>query len=278
MDRFLHQIIPLWTEKKPFAREEDTLLHEHLLDEPKDGNMRFTDVTVPTMLCFPASGAGPHPAVVVCPGGAYKTLAWSHEGLDYCSFLNLNGFTAFLLKYRCPDRRDAARADAARAMRLIRARAAEFDIDPDKVGMIGSSAGAHLCAITSAPADPVPYEPLDEIDEQPYRPNFTALIYPGYLFADRETLTPAKEFRFGPEVPPTLIVQTEDDPVQVENSITWFMALRRAGIPCDMHIWSAGGHGYGLARTGSPVSEWHIPAAAWFRRQAALTNTRQEEE
>ena len=220
--------------------------------------------------CFPAAWKGPHPAVVVCPGGAYQGLAWSHEGLDYCAFLNQNGFTAFLLKYRCPDRREAARADAARAMRIIRARATEFNIDPEKVGMIGSSAGAHLCAVTAAPADPCPYAPLDEIDTFSYRPNFTALIYPAYLFSDKETLTPAPEFKFGPETPPTFIVQAEDDAVQVENALTWFLALRRAQVPCEMHIWPEGGHGYGIARTGKAVADWHIPAAKWFRRQAGI--------
>lgn len=270
MQEILHQVIPLWNGEKPFARSEDKQCREHYLDEPQDGNMRLTDVTEPSITCFPASGPGPHPAVVVCPGGGYGILAWSHEGLDYCSLLNINGFTAFLLKYRCPDRRDAARADAARAMRMIRARAEDFNIDPHKVGMIGSSAGAHLCAVTSAPADPVPYEPQDEIDAQPYRPDFTALIYPAYLFADKETLTPAKEFRIGPDVPPTFIIQAQNDGIQVENAITWFMALRRAQVPCEMHIWAEGGHGYGLARTGRPVADWHIPAAAWFRRQAGI--------
>ena len=268
MKDILHQVVPLWNGEKPFAREEDALLHECPSDGPKDDNMRLTDVTEPTITCFPAAWKGPHPAVVVCPGGAYKSLAWSHEGLDYCAFLNLNGFTAFLLKYRCPDRREAARADAARAMRIIRARAGEFNVDPEKIGMIGSSAGAHLCAVTSAPADPVPYEPQDEIDAFPYRPNFTALIYPAYLCGDTEKLTPTEEFAFGPEVPPTFIAQTQDDAVQVENAVTWFMALRRAQVPCEMHIWPEGGHGYGLGRTGRP--DWNIPAAAWFRRQAGL--------
>ena len=266
----MHQVIPLWNAEKPFARHGDELLHEHLTEEPKDGIRRITDVTEPTLTFFPASGKGPHPAVLVCPGGGYGILAWNHEGLDYCSLLNLNGFSAFLLKYRCPGRRDAAYADAARAMRIIRARAEEFNIIPDKVGAIGSSAGAHLCATISASANPVPYEPADEIDKLPYRPNFTALIYPAYLFGDKETLTPAKEFSIGPDVPPTFIIQAENDGIQVENAITWFMALRRAGVPCEMHIWSEGGHGYGLLRRGNPVADWHIPAAAWFRRQAGI--------
>lgn len=270
MENILHKVIPLWKEAKPFAREEDALLHEHLKEESPDDNMRYTDVTEPTITCFPAAWKGPHPAVLVCPGGAYRALAWSHEGLDYCSFLNQNGFTAFLLKYRCPDRREAARADAARAMRIIRSRAAEFNIDPEKVGMIGSSAGAHLCAITAAPADPCPYEPQDEIDTFSYRPDFTTLIYPAYLFSDKETLTPAPEFKFGPETPPAFIVQAEDDAVQVENALTWFLALRRAQVPCEMHIWPEGGHGYGIARTGKAIADWHIPAAKWFRRQAGI--------
>ncbi len=262
------QEYPLWNGTKPFLSPEDVNRMEHFQEEPKDGIDRLTDVTSPTITFYPASGKGPHPAVLVCPGGGYGILAWNHEGIDICSLLNLNGFSCFLLKYRCPDQRAAAHADAARAMRYIRANADEFQIIRDKIGCIGFSAGAHLCATISAPAEDVPYEPVDAIDSEPYKPNFTALIYPAYL-AD-EDLKLAPEFRITAEVPPTFLVQTEDDGIKVENAVAWFMALKKAEVPCEMHIYDKGWHGYGLLRTGHPVQNWGLLAGAWFRRQAGI--------
>ncbi len=260
------QIFSVWGSEKPFAREEDRSLQEHLMENISgDGVDRFTDVTEPEVHFFPACGKGPHPAVLVCPGGGYHHLAWSKEGLDIASFLNLNGVSAFVLKYRCPDRRDAARADAVRTMRIIRARAEEFRIRPDRVGIIGFSAGAHLAAVLSAGADNMPYPTTDEIDRFDYRPNFTMLIYPAYLADDDLKLT--AEFKIDAAVPPTFLVQTEDDFARVENSLGWYLALKRAGVPAEMHLFASGGHGYGLMPTGTAVSEWGIMAGKWLRRQ-----------
>ena len=153
-------------------------------------------------------------------------------------------------------------------MRMIRANAEKFDIIPDKVGAIGFSAGAHLCATISAPSDPVPYPAADEIDAFPYRPDFTALIYPAYL-SDLE-LNLAPEFKIDADVPPTFLIQAEDDGICVENSLAWYLALKRAGVAVEMHLWPDGGHGYGLLRTGRPVADWPLFAGAWFRRQAGI--------
>ena len=183
--------------------------------------------------------------------------------------LNLNGFSAFLLKYRCPGRRAAAHADAARAMRLIRANAAAWGIIPDKLGIIGFSAGGHLSATLCAPADPVPYPAQDAADELPYRPDFAALIYPAYLTKE-ETFEIQPEFRITPDTPPTLIIQAENDMVPVENSLIWYRALKNAGVPAEMHLYADGGHGYGLLRSGNPISCWGELAGNWFRRQAGI--------
>ena len=263
------QEIRLWENNAPFAEPDDAAKVEHFAPSKGDGIRRLTDVTTPTVTYYPASGRGPKPAVLVCPGGGYNILAWNHEGIDICSLLNLNGISAFLLKYRCPQRRAAAHADAARAMRLIRARAAEFDIIPDQLGIIGFSAGAHLSATMCAPADPVPYPAADETDKLPYRPDFAALIYPGYLVQDDgRTLPP--EFAVTPETPPTFLVQAEDDGIPVENSLVWYRALKDAGVPAEMHLYPTGKHGYGLLRTGEPISCWGMLAGAWFRRQAGV--------
>ena len=258
-------VFPIWTAARPFTAEDDSSRQEHLAPDEGDNVDRYTDVTEPTLSFFPAAGPGPHPAMLVCPGGGYKILAWNKEGLDIASLLNINGFSAFVLKYRCPDRRQAAHADAARAMRLIRAQSDKFGIVPDQLGCIGFSAGAHLCATLSAPADPVAYEPTDEIDKESYRPDFTALIYPAYLADD--DLNIASEFKIDATVPPCLMIQSEDDFAKVECSIGWFMALKRAGVQAEMHIYPDGGHGYGLVRTGHAISNWGTLAADWLRRQ-----------
>lgn len=261
-------VFPIWTTTKPFTCKDDSLQHEHLVPDQGDNVDRYTDVTEPTLSFFPASGPGSHPAMLVCPGGGYNYLTWNKEGLDIASFLNLNGFTAFVLKYRCPDRKQAAYADTVRAMRFIRAHAEKFGIIPDKLGCIGFSAGAHLCARIAAPDNPFAYEDADEIDKISYRPDFAILIYPAYL-ADEELKT-APEFKIDEMVPPCFLVQTEDDSAKVECSIGWFKALKRAGVKAEMHIYPDGGHGYGLLRTSDAVSNWGMLAADWLRRQIDL--------
>ena len=264
---FYEEEIKLWNGEPPFSQEEDRQRKEHLTEQSADGIERITDVSSPTLTFYPCTGGGPleqrrHPAVLVCPGGAYTLLAWNLEGRDICFMLNQNGFSAFLLKYRCPDRRNGAHADAARAMRLIRSKAAYFGIDAGKVGTIGFSAGAHLCATITAPAKNVPYPPGDEVDRQVFRPDFSAWIYPAYLTDDKLNLAP--EFEVDAACPPCLLIQTEDDPVNVKNSIAWFLAMKRVGRPVEMHIWPSGGHGYGLHL---PCNHGKYLIEEWFRRQ-----------
>lgn len=267
MDAARYQEFILWDKQAPFALESDRTAEEHFLPSD-DGIERLTDVVKPSITCFPVSGRGPHPAVLVCPGGGYGILAWNHEGIDICSWFNSIGFSAFLLKYRCPDRRAAAHADAARAIRFIRSHAADFNIIGDKLGILGFSAGAHLAATVSAPAEPVPYEPVDETDKTSYRPDFCALIYPAYL-ADSK-LEPAPEFKIDSGVPPTFLLQAEDDGIQVENALAWFWACKKAGVKAELHCYDRGGHGYGILRTGNPIENWPMLASGWFRRQAGI--------
>lgn len=262
-------IYKLWSSVKPFVQKNDSELQECIKDNPnQDGIDRFVNVMDPEVHFFPASGRGPHPAVMICPGGAYTHLAWSHEGLDVANLMNLNGFSAFVLKYRCPDRRQAAHADAARAMRFIRGNAEHFGIVADRFGAIGFSAGAHLVATISAPVDPIAYPATDAIDALSFRPDFIALIYPGHLTNDSLQIAP--EFKITSSVPPTFLVQAEDDFAKVENSLGWYFALKQAGVPAEMHLYAEGGHGYGLLRTGHPISNWGNLAGDWFRRQAGL--------
>ena len=155
-------------------------------------------------------------------------------------------------------------------MRLIRARAAEFDIIPDQLGIIGFSAGAHLSATMCASVDPVPYPAADDVDKFPYRPDFAALIYPAYLTRDDDRTLLSSEFEITPDTPPTFLLQAEDDFVDVENALVWYRELKRAGVPAEMHLYPTGKHGYSLLRTGEPISCWGMLAGAWFRRQAGI--------
>lgn len=263
-----YEEIPIWNDVIPFTVPEDANRKE-TRPVGEDGIIRIHDVTIPTVRYYPAAGRGPHPAVLVCPGGGYSYQAVNHEGYDVAAWLNTLGFSAFVLKYRCPDRRTAAHADAARAIRFIRANAEVFGIDPGKVGCIGFSAGGHLCASITAPADPVPYEALDEVDTFSFKPDFTALIYPAYL-ADKETLQLEPEFSIDADTPETFVVQTQDDGINVENSLAWYLAMKKANRPCEMHLYAQGGHGYGLFRKGKPVNEWISLAGPWFLRAAGL--------
>lgn len=265
----MQQEMMIWPEQIPFAEPGDIDKKEHFIDLMADqGIEMLTDVTRPSITVYPVGGRGPHPAVLVCPGGGYAILACNHEGRDICAYFNSIGFTAVLLKYRCPDRRQAAYADAVRAMRMIRAYAAEFEIDPNRLGILGFSAGAHLAACVSAPANRFPYPIQDAIDRESFHPDFCALIYPAYLVNDQ--LEPMPEFKIDETVPPTFLLQAEDDDVRVENSIGWMLALKRAGVHAELHIYPEGGHGYGILRTGKPIADWPGLAAPWFRRLGNL--------
>ncbi|MBR7104281.1 MAG: alpha/beta hydrolase [Lentisphaeria bacterium] len=251
----------------PLAVPADNDRKETLVKKP-DGKRRVKNISVPEIYPFFAPGKGTHPAVIVSPGGGYSYVSWD-AGIEVCRWFQRNGFPAFLLKYRCPGRRAAALADIARAIRLIRFRAGEFNIDPERVGAIGFSAGGHLSAAVSASAVK-PYQESDAADKLDHRPNFTALIYPAFLVKNLKDLSLNKEFKVDKQTPPTLLIQTGDDPIKVENSLSWYLALRRAGVPCEMHIWAKGGHGYALGQKKEQVSDWPRIALKWFRRNAKM--------
>lgn len=263
----MEEILKLWKRSVPYGEERDCVQKEHFM-ESDDPVQRLTDVSEPEIAAFPVCSRRKVPAVLVCPGGGYKFLAWNHEGRDICSLLNGMGFAAFLLKYRCPDRRAAAFADAARAMRLIRANAERWNVDPEKVGALGFSAGAHLCAMLTASKSETPYPPEEPTDALAFRPAFTLLIYPAYLADDDLTLS--EEFAITPNTPPTFLLQAEDDGVRVENSVGWFLAMKRAGAAAEMHLYPEGGHGFGILRSGAAIADWPQLAAPWIRRVTGM--------
>jgi acetyl esterase/lipase len=233
--------------------------------------VRLGNVTVPTLTLYTAKGAsaGPTPAVVVFPGGGYSILAMDLEGTEVCDWLNSAGITCVLLKYRVPDtgpypKSDAALQDAQRALGLVRQHATEWGIDAKRVGVLGFSAGAHLAAALSTHFDQRLYDPIDAADKLSCRPDFAVIVYPGYLALADKNFAPNPEINPTANTPTTFIVQAEDDPVHIENSTVYFMQLKNAKVPAELHIYAQGGHGYGLRRTALPVTTWPQNVEIWL--------------
>jgi acetyl esterase/lipase len=149
-------------------------------------------------------------------------------------------------------------------MGLLRAHAAEWHIDPARIGILGFSAAGHIAAALSTHFDHRLYPPVDAADQQSCRPDFTALVYPGYLIAPGQFSQPNPGLQPTAATPPTLLIQAQDDPIGVENSTTWFLALKRAHVPAELHIYPSGGHGYGLRPTPAPVNAWPKAMLAWL--------------
>jgi acetyl esterase/lipase len=174
-----------------------------------------------------------------------------------------------LLKYRVPDtgpypKSPAALQDAQRALGIVRSHAAEWNIDAHRIGVLGFSAGGHLAAALSTHFDKRIYDPIDAADELSCRPDFAVIIYPGYLAIAEQDFAPNADIHVTEQTPPTFLAQAEDDPVHVENSVVYFMALKNAKVPAEIHLYAQGGHGYGLRRTELPITSWPRLVETWM--------------
>ena len=247
--------------------------------ETKDGIVRVSNVSQPTMTVFrpdPARNTGA--AVVILPGGGYNILAIDHEGDQVAKFLTGIGVTGVVVKYRVPRRAGTANTvpppqalmDAQRALGLVRTHAGDWGIDPSRVGLLGFSAGGHLAAWTSAtPGDRRTYEPVDSADKLSSRPDFTVLIYPAYLVKKgTDSLTP--EVPVDAEYPPTFFALAGDDAVTIDGSLALYKALKQAKVPAELHVYAAGGHGFGMNPTGKPVAAWPVRLEDWMRSRELL--------
>ena len=268
-----HETIRLWPgtapgEKPGPNKERDT--------SPGSGIIRLGNVTVPTITIFPpAADKNTGAAVVVCPGGGYSILAYDLEGTEICQWLNSIGVTGVLLKYRVPPHKGVPRyqaplQDAQRAIGIVRSRAKDWKIDPERIGILGFSAGGHLAATASNTFDGRTYPAVDAADKASCRPDFTILIYPAYLAAKGNDLKLAPEIQVTPHTPPAFITMTEDDPVHMEGAFAYVLALKHAKIPAELHIYPKGGHGYGLRPSKNEVSHWPERAAEWMKAQGLL--------
>lgn len=274
------QPIPLWPngapgEKGDIGQELDTTKPDGDLVSGKRV-IRLGNVTEPTITLYrPAKKKETGAAVVVCPGGGYHILAMDLEGTEICNWLNSVGVTAVLLKYRVPARKGLERytaplQDAQRALGLVRLHASEWHIDPKRLGIMGFSAGAHLSAVSSTRFEKRAYEPVDAADGLSCRPDFAMLIYPAYLAVKEQGDKLASELTVTSNTPPTFLAQTEDDPVRVENSLVYYLALKNAKVPVEMHLFPDGGHGYGARPSDKAVATWPKRAAEWLRASRFL--------
>jgi acetyl esterase/lipase len=256
-----NDLIYLWPGKVPGETKEK---QPPVMDAARNDNVvRFAEVTNPAIEIFPASPAKNNKsAVIICPGGAYRILAYDKEGTEIAEWLNKLGYSAFVLQYRIPDKREGALQDAQRAIRLVKMNAAKWNIDPEKVGIMGFSAGGSLSARTSTLFNKKTYLPLDKADSLSCRPAFAMLIYPAYLDQGPDnSLTP--ELELTRETPPVFIFQTADD-TYGNSALVMASSLRNAKLPVELHVMPTGGHGYGL-RPGKPAPEaWPVLAEKWL--------------
>ncbi len=232
--------------------------------------IRLGSVSVPTLTLYKPNGKNTGAAVVVFPGGGYNILAIDLEGTEVCDWLNSAGVTCLLLKYRVPGtgpypKSPAALQDAQRAMGLARQHAADWGIDPHRIGVLGFSAGGHLAAAISTHFDKRIYDPVDAADSLSCRPDFAVIVYPGYLALADKNFAPNPDINPTADTPPTFIVQAEDDPVHVENATVYFLQLKAAKVKAELHVYAEGGHGYGLRRTAQPVTTWPQSVEVWLR-------------
>jgi acetyl esterase/lipase len=270
-----HLQIPIWPGVAPDAQPVPGP------ETVKQGGV--TNVTRPTLTLYAPKGKTTGAAVVVLPGGGFQGLAMDLEGTEICDWLTSRGVACVLLKYRVPsipyvwqcNCRPQNRAistpsleDTQRTLRLVRAHAAEWRIDPHKVGVLGFSAGGYLVAEASTYFNTRVYAPVDAVDRQSSRPDFAVALYPGHLSMAENSiaLNPNIESHITPQTPPTFLLQNEDDHVdQIEDALSYYMGLKKAHVPVELHAYAQGGHAFGLREKTLPVSGWPQLVERWLR-------------
>jgi acetyl esterase/lipase len=272
-----HTQIPIWPGKVPDAQPVAGPEYSQRVGEEPPYAVVAGKVSRPTMTVYSPQGKNTGAAVVVFPGGGYWVLYMDLEGTEVCDWLTTKGITCVLLKYRVPGEHLSPRSgaypkspmaleDAQRTLGLVRFHAAEWRIDPHKIGVLGFSAGGHLVAAISTHFQKRLYPAVDAADKESCRPDFAVALYPGHMLEHV-----SKDFELNPYVPvtsktpPTFLLQAEDDPVDpVQNSLIYYTALKQAGVPAELHLYAHGGHGFGLRRTKFPITKWPQLVETWL--------------
>ena len=278
--------LKVWSDKIPGAIENA----DYAVGANTSGGW-ITKVIDPTIEVYSAPEALANgTAIVICPGGGYSGLAFQHEGVQVAKWFSSIGITAFLLKYRLPsdmimkDRSIGPLQDVQEAIRMVRRNAQEWNVDPNKVGVMGFSAGGHLASTASTKYDEKVYTPIDELSA---RPDFSILIYPvismhiGHEDSKRKLIGEdanlemidrfSSDLQVNKKTPPAFLVHSiDDDVVRVENSIRYVLALKEHNVPGELHIYEKGGHGYGLGRKDDTTNQWPKACEAWLKMNGLL--------
>ncbi len=279
-------VVELWPGKAP--GETGTIGAEKIVMSPRltrkevevtEPTRMVTNVTKPTLTIYrPDKDKDTGTAVLICPGGGYWNLYWQLEGEEVATWLNSLGVTGIILKYRVPRRPDDTKGeparrplqDSQRAVSLVRSKAKEWGIDPKHIGIVGFSAGGHLSVVTATTFPKRTYEASDDIDKVSCRPDFAIVVYPGYLKAkDKDEL--ASSISIPRDTPPIFLAHGGDDIISEPNhSVVMYLALKRAGIPAELHIYARAAHDFGVRQSDQPCSTWTQSCADWMRHQGVL--------
>jgi acetyl esterase/lipase len=281
-----------WPERKQLPIWSNAIPDSGLITGPetvKPNTVMMSNVSKPTITIYSPQGKNTGVGVVVFPGGGYRALAMDLEGSEICEWLASIGVTGILLKYRVPNsgphwdencncEKDAekplALEDAQRTIGLVRLNAAAWNIDPRKIGVIGFSAGGHLVADISTHYEKRTYPIMDEADKLSCRPDFGIALYPGHMLEHT-----TKDYQLNPTIPidsntpPTFLLQAGNDPVDtIQNSLVYYIALRKAGVPAEYHVYAEGGHAFGVRKTNLPISDWPKLAEIWLHTIKMISN------
>jgi acetyl esterase/lipase len=279
-------VVEVWPGKAP--EEPGTIGAEKFLMSPKldrkqvevtEPTKMVTNVTKPTLTLYrPPRQKDTGTALLICPGGGYWNLYWQLEGEEVAAWLNSLGVTGIILKYRVPRRPDEPKGeparrplqDAQRAVSLVRSKAKEWGINPNRIGMIGFSAGGHLAVATATSFEKRAYKPIDAIDQVNCRPDFAVAVYSGYLKAkDKDELAPG--LHIPAKTPPIFLAHGGEDLISSpEHSLVLYRALKRAGVSAELHIYAGAAHDFGVRPSDQPCSTWTKSCAAWLRHQGFL--------
>ncbi|MCW3100935.1 MAG: alpha/beta hydrolase [Chthonomonadaceae bacterium] len=275
-------VLPIWPGAVP--GDFGTFPPERVRD-PSDAPTKtakwITNVTTPTISVFrPSRKKNTGAAMVICPGGGYWNLAWDLEGEEVAGWLNSEGITSIVLKYRVPRREGQPERlpapgpllDAQRAVSLVRSNARNWGIDPNRIGMVGFSAGGHLTMMTATNFDRRSYEPIDKIDTVSCRPDFAVVIYSGYFLSDnKDSDILADYIRIPENTPPIFLAHSNDDTTaRAKHSVLMYLALYKAHVPTELHVFAAGEHGFGVRKTTRPGATWPNLCISWLRERGVL--------
>lgn len=279
-----HTQIPIWPKGKmpdaiPVTKSESVTTSNHLIAGKPI--IDVWDVTQPTITIYSPTTKNTGVAIVVFPGGGFHGLAIDLEGTEICEWLVSQGMTGILLKYRVPnsgpnwneDRKchvqpkaPTALEDAQRALGLLRFNAAKWHINPNKIGVIGFSAGGYMVADISTHFKKRAYSPVDAADRESCRPDFAIALYPGHMQMEGKGFVLNPNIHFTKETPPTFLLQAQDDPVDtIDYSLLYYIGLKNAGVPVEIHLYAHGEHGFGLRRTHLEITKWPTLVERWLK-------------